>query len=162
MIVLAFLQNMWFKDPNKVRAVFQRNPEHRNQLIATYLFMGCLTGRRLLQVFGDDLCDKIIWEECSPEIGGRACALFPPDVAHMRAAIEKHHPDIVLGFGAVAREALSLICPPGTRTILAPHPAARGNKTVTELKRAAERLAELLSTSSEGSNVHSNQARSAQ
>src|SRR3954470_24274441 len=135
MTILAFLQNMWFKDPERARGVFERNPDRRNQLIATYLFMGCTTGKRLLAAFGEKLCDEIIWEECSLEIGGRSGSLFPADVAHMRAAIETHKPDVILGFGAVARDALAFIAP-GNRTIIAPHPAARGNQTLEALKEA--------------------------
>lgn len=123
MTILAFLQNMWFKNPEAAKDVFARHPERRNQLIGTYLFMGCLTGQRLEAAFGD-LCDTIIWEEVSPEIGGRSSAIFPADHKHMQEAIAYHKPDVILAFGKLASDALvELGCT--IPVIKALHPAAR-------------------------------------
>lgn len=126
MKILAFLQNQWFRDPEAARAAFARHPDRRNDLIRLYLFMGCLTGKRLRQVFGD-LCEEIIWEECSTEIGGKSSTAFPPDLNHMRAAIAKHAPRVVLVFGSLAQGATSTIFRefPGLQFIYGPHPASR-------------------------------------
>src|SRR4051812_41878052 len=100
--VLAFLQNQWFRNPEKVQRMYEENPEHRNDYIRHFLFMGCLTGRRLEQALGEPLCQRIIWEEASPEVGGYASSVFAPDLDHMRKAVEKFSPDIVIAFGKVA------------------------------------------------------------
>lgn len=124
MIILAFLQNQWFRDPDAARRAFARHPDQRNRLIGMYLFMGCLTGRRLTMTLGEELCDQIIWEECSPEVGGQSSAAFPADIEHMRNAIALHKPDVILAFGRIAERGLEGI---GVRPplIIGPHPAAR-------------------------------------
>lgn len=124
MKILAFLQNQWFHNPEAIKAQFARRPEMRNALIGTYLFMGCLTGRRLAAALGDDLCDQIIWEECSPEIGGKSSAAFPADLKHIRHAITEHMPDLILAFGKLAGDALRTL-KPSQPVIYGPHPAAR-------------------------------------
>lgn len=93
MKILAFLQNQWFKDPEGVKAMFAEHPERRERYIEAFLFMGCLTGRRLKSALGEELCNQIVWEEISPEIGGHASSKFPPDLAHI---IGKHKPDVVI------------------------------------------------------------------
>lgn len=85
MVILAILQNQWFRNPAKAREIYERNPELRNKLIAGFLFSGCLTGRRLQSAFGD-LCDSIIWEESSPEIGGFSVSKFTHDPEHIKSA----------------------------------------------------------------------------
>ena len=140
----------YFKDPAKARDVFARHPDKRHALIAQFLFMGCLTGRRLQAAFGEELCDQIIWEETSPEVGGHSASRFQADIGHMAAAIKTHHPDIVIAFGQVASGAIlpalsrlgqeSRVC---VYVITAPHPAARGNP-LPALRRVAEELRERL------------------
>lgn len=63
MTIVVILQNQWFKDPEGIRAMFAEHPERRERYIEAFLFMGCLTGKRLRSAFGDELCDEIIWEE---------------------------------------------------------------------------------------------------
>src|SRR5580693_5868087 len=82
MAILGFLQNAWFKDPVGAQKIFDRYPERRNELIARFLFAGCLTGRNLRKALGEDLCETIIWEETSPKIGGYSSARFPPEPEH--------------------------------------------------------------------------------
>jgi hypothetical protein len=129
MKILAFLQNQWFRDPVRVRAIYDRNPELRNELIRRFLFGGCLTGRRLLTALGEDLCRQhITWEEISPEIGGHSSSKFPADLDHITAAIRKFDPDLILAFGSIAQDALKRTTSVRPRTIIfGPHPAARTN-----------------------------------
>lgn len=143
MTILAFLQNIWFKNPEQARAIFARNPERRNQLIGTFLFMGCLSGKRLEQAFGD-LCDEIIWEECSPEIGGQSSAAFPADFEHISGAINKHNPDVILAFGKLASDALRKVAP-DQKLICGPHPAARYG-AIEGLKQVRKELDRVKST----------------
>ncbi len=116
--VVAFLQCQWFKDPERVRQTYARHPgeDFRRRFIATTLFMGCLTGRRLAAVFGPresrdpvaaaDWTGQIVWEETSREIGGEASSFFPPDLDHMSEVLRSVVPCVVLAFGAPARAAL--------------------------------------------------------
>lgn len=142
MKTLAFLQNQWFKEPDRVKEIYDRNPGKRNYFIAQFLFMDCLTGRRLEKAFGEEVCQGIIWEECSPVIGGHSGSSFAPDLEHMRKAITQFNPDVIITFGRYASDALLKIAKEGnllTMVICAPHPAMRGNP-VPELERAAAEL----------------------
>lgn len=147
--ILAFLQNQWFHDPESVQRMYDRHPEDRNRLIAGFLFMGCLTGRRLQAVLGEQLCDHIIWEETSKNLGSHAGSRFPADLAHMRDAIAKFNPAIIICFGKIAGDAMAQINQPlfgqsSYTLITAPHPAARQNP-IPALKEAAAKLKQLAS-----------------
>lgn len=144
MTVVAFLQNMWFKDPEGAKRVFTDHPDRREYLISAFLFMGCLTGRRLRAAFGEDTCERIVWEECSREIGGRSSSAFPADMNHIRAVIRKHSPDIVLAFGRIAVDAVNQLRPLPKCILTGPHPAARSPKTTEQLEWMAEQLRGLL------------------
>lgn len=141
--ILAFLQNQWFKDPEGVKAMMEEHPDRRERYIKAFLFMGCLTGKRLRSALGEELCDSIVWEEISPEIGGHSASKFPPDLPHIRKVIEKHSPDIVLAFGALAKDGVRFVCcdtdVKHPCVMFAPHPAARGNP-MPELKALGETL----------------------
>lgn len=128
MRIVAFLQNQWFKDPEGVKAMFAEHPERRERYIEAFLFMGCLTGRRLKSVFGEDLCDGIIWEEASREVGGKSQSLFAADRQHMMAVIRKHNPTVILCFGKIAAEGVKSL-PIEIPVIYGPHPAARSGAT---------------------------------
>lgn len=133
MKILAILQNAWFKDPDGVREIFARHPDRRNDLIARFLFMGCLTGRRLKAAFGAELCGAISWEEAHPEIGTHSGSRFGFDTRHICQAIQMHEPDVVLALGKVAGDGLlaaEALLSVGDRrrefiVIFGPHPAAR-------------------------------------
>lgn len=124
MKIVAFLQNQWFKDPEGVKAMFDEHPERRERYIEAFLFMGCLTGKRLQSVFGEELCGAIIWEETSRDIGGYAASKFPADTRHMTAVLEKHQPTVVLAFGRIAGDAIHSMVT-NSPIIYGPHPAAR-------------------------------------
>jgi hypothetical protein len=133
--ILCFLQNQWFKDPDNARAIFARHPEHRRQLIARFLYAGCLTGKILREAWGHELIHAITYENASPLIGGRSDAAFPADLEHMKKAIEEERPWVVVALGKTAQEALKMIIaqtagrPPNRPTwrfAFGPHPASRG------------------------------------
>ena len=153
--IVAFLQNMWFKDPPVMQAQLQRFLEvdpisGRERFIRTWLFWSCLTGKRLRRAFGQDLCDEIIWEEGSPEIGGKSSSVFKPKYSHIHRVIEKHNPAIILAFGKVviptARLVVQKMMQPGKQPVLivGPHPAARGGFVVQDLADMTQALKELL------------------
>lgn len=144
MVTLAFMQNLWVRDPAKVKAMIDRHGEEfRRRAIKYALFAGCVSGRRLKQAFGP-LCDEIVWDEITREIGGAANACFPPDFDHMVAVIKTVRPRIVLTFGVRARDAVCLVqensdALKDCKFVRAMHPAARH---LLNLNEAARQLRE--------------------
>lgn len=144
--IVAFLQNAWFKNPERMKAIYARHgvtPEDRAHLNAIYLFFGCLTGRRLRAAFGEQACDRIVWENASAEMAGRSSDAFKADPAHMARVLEHFKPRAVLVFGTIARKGLmQTTCWKG-ELIVGPHPAARHPTVVGELCEMAANLREL-------------------
>lgn len=138
MNAIAFLQNLWVRDPERILATLRkRDEEYRRQLIKQLLFAGGLTGKRLKIAFGP-LIDQIIWEEASREIGGDSATICPPDPIHIQQVIEQLEPTVILAFGKVAQAAvLPLWAGP---LIYAPHPAARQVDVSARLLQAATQL----------------------
>lgn len=145
MKILAILQNQWFREPERIKALYERHPDMRNDLIARFLFMGCQTGKNLRRAFGE-MCDSIVWEESSPEVGGFASSSFEADGEHIRKAIELHRPDIIVAFGGIAQEAVDEILP-SVPVVKSPHPTARFPDNMQRLRRAAGELQALMSAS---------------
>jgi len=87
-VILAVLQNQWFPDQDRVRAILLKTPESRRRILRYALFAGCRTGKVLKSVFGDR-CDDIIWENASPQIGGRAASSFQADTQHHVRCVSK-------------------------------------------------------------------------
>jgi hypothetical protein len=145
--VLAFLQNQWFTNPERMAVIYARHGggwDGRAELNGVYLFFRCLTGRRLLAAFGDDARNRIIWENASPKLAGKSDGAFPADIEHMAGAIRHHMPDVVLTFGRIATDGLAAatlahadLRSPGFRTYSGPHPAARHATVAFELKEMA-------------------------
>jgi hypothetical protein len=147
MKVVAFLQNMWFKDPARMeRQLATTFKGDREKFIRTWLFWSCLTGKRLRQAFGEELCDEIVWEEASPKMGGHSSSAFPADPIHIGGVIRRHNPDVVMAFGKIAVSGVvSLVqnlgaLEPGWTLIAGPHPAARGNEVLGQLATMANQL----------------------
>lgn len=142
-VTVAFLQNQWFEDPKRVRRLYEKHPDRRQQFIRDFLFMGCLTGRRLEATFGDDV-DQIIWEEVSKEIGGKSSSKCKADLQHIESIIEKFKPNIVLSFGIIATQAIGrLELNRINQAVLFQwktciHPAARQANIMQELRSTAD------------------------
>lgn len=109
-------------------------------MISRMVFAGCKSGRVLKSVFGD-WCEKMVWEEASPEIGGHASAKYDADLNHMRTVIVDVNPLVIIGFGVIACRGLEEL---NQDYIRAPHPAARIPSTMDDLRAAKERMATLL------------------
>ena len=143
--VLAILQNQWFKNPDSARRIYashEGDRERSAKFRASALFMGCLTGRRIRDAFGEDMRHIVAYEEASPEIGGCSSAAFPADVRHIADAIEFWRPEIVIAFGKIAGDGVlqSMKIITGECQFYfrcAPHPAARHATVASELKAAA-------------------------
>lgn len=135
---VAFLQNAWVRDPDRLRKTFASHDEaFRLEMLRRLLFAGCVTGRRLRAAFGD-LCEVIVWEECTREIAGSPKVIIPADPVHIAKVIETINPPIVIAFGQHAGKAVRPVC---TRPLLfAPHPAARQASTPSLLEKAAEMM----------------------
>jgi hypothetical protein len=148
--IVAFLQNQWFKEPQRVLDAIARRPEEtreafRHQFLVRALFAGCHTGKRLEAAFGPVLCDEIYWEEISREMGDYAASVFPPNIEHIKAVLKAQDPAIVIAFGKIAGEALRPLAPQSHWLFLeTPHPAARFPDTLVRLKSTADRVKQLV------------------
>lgn len=152
MKVLAFLQNMWVKDPAKVQVSLDRwkdTPEFWNRMVASLLFSGCITGRRIKTAFGDDLAFSIIYDECTKEIADNPKVILKPDFEHIANTIKRIKPDVIITFGNHAYKAVTSMYESGAifyhtvptcKIIVSPHPAARQPDTLDKLKAVAEKL----------------------
>jgi hypothetical protein len=148
--VLGILQNQWFKNPESARRIYASHNGDRERSArfrASALFMGCLTGRRILEAFGDDMRHVITWEEASNEIGGQSSAAFRADKLHIAKAIEFWDPEIVVAFGKIAGDGcmaamrhIGATASGGFYFILAPHPAARHPTVMSELRDVATKV----------------------
>lgn len=139
MKILAFMQNMWVNDPERVkRLIAKYGDNYRRRLIAYALFAGCTSGRNLKATFGWGLCQQIEWEEASPEITGIPNVKVPADPAHINAALAHHNPDVVICFGRIACDAVQDLWK--GPIVLAPHPAARQPDNMDRLRAAAAQL----------------------
>lgn len=132
---VAFLQNMWCRDPEMVRdGVARWGNRYWRRATYQFLFAGCVTGRRLKKAFGP-LIDQIEWEEATREIAGDSKTICLPQPEHIRAVLEELKPRVVLTFGNVAGDAVAAIWT--GPLIRVRHPAARQANTVTKLNEAA-------------------------
>lgn len=133
MKIVAFLQNLWVKDPARTERLFAAHPEKREYILKCLLFLGGRTGNILKCTLGQDVIDQIAWEESTKQIAGDSRGVFPPDYEHIKAVILKHRPEIVLAFGKIASTAVikvseEMLPEPATfhfRVLSAPHPCAR-------------------------------------
>ncbi len=78
------------------------------------------TGRRLREMLPDGCEPYVI--NASPQIGTHSGAVYPPDLAHIQAAIDRVRPDTILACGKLAQAGLDQL---GVSYIAAPHPAWR-------------------------------------
>lgn len=140
---LAIMQNMWVRDPERVRRLIELGGESiRRRMVHAFLFAGCLSGRRIKSAFNEQLLHTLHFDEASPHIGGTSGSSFPPDVEHVGRLIDEFQPKIIVTFGKIAASAVpSIYC---GRHVVAPHPAARHASVVVELSQAAQTYAALL------------------
>lgn len=154
MKIVAILQNQWFKDPQRAKHQLETTFKgDREKFIRIWLFYRCLTGRRLRIELGEDLCDEIVWEECSKLVGAFGASKFPADIEHLRMVIQKHQPKLIIAFGKLAQDGVTSAVirdtgnlkqhgdrmlgePENCKIIFSPHPAARGTEKLAEFRRA--------------------------
>jgi len=145
MKVVAFMQCLWLKDPERGRETMQRMEAQglRERFLYRLLFHGGKSGR-VLQATLHHWCERIVWEECTKEIGGNSGAVFLPDPVHMKAVIAKHNPTHILSLGKVASGAVESLKPNlfGAQHLKAVHPAARQH-AIKSLRSVFAQLEEL-------------------
>lgn len=150
-LIVAFLQNAWYPPehiPSITRIYAKRGKslDGRAELNARFLFCRPVTGRRLREAFGEELCDQIAWHEISPQFGTKSSDVFPPDLNHVGAVLAHHKPKVVLALGKVAAEGLEdgrmfwdgLV--PEFELVTGPHPAGRGADVMDRLRACAEKV----------------------
>ena len=154
MKILAILQNTWAKDPERVHALLDRNRDRRHEVVARLLFASdCLTGRRLLTVFGEMLKEhEWTFENASTVVTGNSEGRPPYNVEHVRGVIGRFRPDAIITFGTSAKEALrdmqrakkkqAVPLPPVVECI---HPAVQKPGWLTQMVAARAKLEEVLS-----------------
>lgn len=98
-VILAFLQNPWFKKGTQQRHIdmYRDDPDFHRKVLSM-----SATGRALEKAFGEELYDHIIWDNASPKHGDVRTAAFPPDSVYMAFRIAQHNPQIILLFGRQA------------------------------------------------------------
>ena len=172
-ITLMLMQNQWFRrvgpdtDERQIRrkAILDKSlkwsPDPKNLErewhVKQYLFMGCLTGKRLRRAFPEASLfdDNVVFEEVSTRYGWEASFNPGVDTEHVRNVLRKHRPSTIVVFGQVARRVYferaglfkaaliqagcHVVNGTGVRWILAPHPAGRFQVSVMkELLRARD------------------------
>jgi len=85
-------------------------------------FANSVTGRRLRMALPDNC--KVVITNASMQIGDTADSVFPPDIEHVRAAINHCKPSVILACGVVAQQAIHQI-EPNVPVISMWHPAHR-------------------------------------
>jgi len=147
--VLAFLQNLWVRHPERLKEAFELHGDvFRLAMMRRLLLGGCKTGRNLTKAFGDELIARMTFEETTREIAGDPKTIFLPDMGHIQKCLETHQPAIVLAFGQIAHEAVSQVVKqwPGEPIIYiaAHHPVSRHPTSWSSQLRAAAELKERL------------------
>lgn len=150
MKVLAILQNTWARDPERVTESLERFAKMgiRHKFVAKLLFSGSLTGRRIQAAFGSYV-DDMIFEEASPLVTGVSSGSPKADLDHIFEFIGRHQPDVIIGFGRTACDAVAALVSSGRldmafhfiRTV---HPACRDGSTFEQLQKAAQQLFSIL------------------
>ena len=155
--VFGLLQNSWFYDPPRIKQAMQRYrnlgredmaEKYRRRLLEYSLFAGCRSGRNLRDTLGDEWCDRMTWENASLELTDCASDVFPADFKHIMNRVKEERPDIIVGFGRVACDALASL--QGSIAnyfrfvyITAPHPTARQPETQARLRAVGRELTRL-------------------
>ena len=153
MRILAILQNTWAKDPDRVHELLVRNQDRRHEVVARLLFAsGCMTGRRILTVFGDMLKEHDwTFENASTIVTGNSGGRPPHNTHHICGVINRYRPEVVIAFGSSAQRAIQEIraAKKGAAFELPPvvdcvHPALQKPGWLAQMVMARAKLEEVL------------------
>lgn len=124
-----------------LQCAYGNTEERRRQLEDRTLWLYGLwhshTGRRLKEMIPAGY--KVVPINASPKIGKQPDAKFAPDLIHIKMWITWTRPDVILGCGNVAQEALNEI---DVQYISAPHPAWR-QLSKADTREIREKLGQL-------------------
>jgi hypothetical protein len=142
---------MWVKDPARLQAAinWRLGSKGWNWWCKTLLFQGCITGRRITQVFGQSLIDKMIFDECTKEIADNPRTICKPDYTHICGTLLKFNPSVVITFGKIAEEAVKVVCQASEfhkiKLIHCVHPACRKSNTLHQMHIAFVKIRKIIS-----------------
>jgi len=146
--ILAILQNQWFKNPERMRMLLESHYKDRHErFVSDFLFFGCTTGARLRSSFGEELCERIVWENSSLEIGDNPNSKFRHDPEHIKIIVSKFKPSVVITLGDIAKRAIKDYGVDEFTWLHGPHPASRGGGVKDRLSEIASILEEMLDSS---------------
>lgn len=152
MTILAFIQCPWHPDHQKVRDAISDAPRAERaaarRAANTARILAGPGGVRLRALLGLELCTKIKWECTSTEIAAFDRPPMAADLAHIAECYEEFQPQIVVGFGRTAGEALVALreeyqIPAAVTFLSAPHPAARHQGVEAEIKLIAHQISDM-------------------
>lgn len=142
MKILGILQNQWMKDPDRAYKV--RGKLGFELFTKLMLFSGCRTGRRLREVFGEQVIRDWDWANASDEITSDWRSSPRYDVDHIEQTIQRVQPDIIILFGRSAREGFQSLEDRGFyfdgKVYTCPHPAHFASYVKGKLHEVAETI----------------------
>ena len=102
-VVVAILENPWFRDPVQMqRQLVKVFHGDRLAFIRHKLFYRCRTGKKLVRVFGQFVCDCIIWEFAHPLMVDGNTMGYRADCDHIANILLQHKPQFIMAFGKQA------------------------------------------------------------
>ncbi len=139
-MVVAFLQNPWFRPNEHPRTVllYRESATYRRMVLGL-----SATGRALERSLGSELFASVWWDNANPLHGETRRAQFPPDVAHMQTVLDLIRPRVVLLLGRQAQDGFARVkyrC----AAVCGKHPMAMGSSRA-HLAHVADNLRTLLS-----------------
>lgn len=128
--IVGFMQNPWFPDgtPQEHIRMYRYNQEFHKKIL-----VNSMSGQRLKQAFGDEMFERIWWDNVAPEAATEAKGKTDVDMQHVEAIIKIRDPQLILTFGKMATDAIKQSIGAIRRKVMeCHHPNAR-YKTQSEL-----------------------------
>lgn len=101
--IVAFLQNPWFPPGTDERHLtnYQIDVDFRRRVLSM-----SMTGKRLVEAFGQEWYHKIWWDNANPVAAEKASGALIPNETHIKMVVEQQKPELILTFGILARDGL--------------------------------------------------------
>lgn len=137
--IVAFMQNPWFKPGTSIRHIKLYS---ESQYFHRAVLANSMSGKRLLQAFGEELYNQIWWDNANPVAATIATGKFEANYDHMIKVLIRQNPRLVIGFGQEANMAITQLLvtekfPGEIESLACHHPNARG-KTQQDLDNFAQ------------------------
>jgi hypothetical protein len=134
MKIVAFLQNPWFPPGTKKEHVDKYTTDQR---FHRRLLANTMSGRRLLEAFGEDTFKEIWWDNVSPDPAWTSAGVTSTVMAHVERVLREQDPDLILVFGLQAKQAVSRSVGSIKRKVMACHHPNARFKTQEDLNKFA-------------------------